>query len=376
MRAAVHAADLALRDFNVVQHTPISGGTLAFAVVVGHQVRIVWLGDCRDTAQTMPIWISQDTVTANTARNHSRTAWLTPLQARIHAAVRAYVQDNPGGDKVTLAIFDAIPPADVQKLLPKGRTIDAGRRELGLRIPLELITMYGAHRVETFRRDDGRTASPRRTGRDWPRNFTPHRVVDVPLTPRQVHAVALDPGLEDHVLWQSVLTSWLTVLADYRAATDDLGWRHTASANTDLLRGALWRQPDALIHEPPGQREATVMRLTIGGVSRDLVVKIVWPTAPQEAGKALQQQLDHADWQLRDAPSGCAMCIVVPALSGAGRSVEEAESVMSAAVEAVAGPIGVARFLAWDDPLALTASGGSTYPGVMLVVRPVISSSG
>ncbi len=47
LRAAVQAADEALRDHNARHLTPSSGGTLALAMIRGHVAWIAWVGDCR-----------------------------------------------------------------------------------------------------------------------------------------------------------------------------------------------------------------------------------------------------------------------------------------------------------------------------------------
>lgn len=323
----------------------------------------------------MPIWISQDTVTADTTRNRTRTAWLDPLQDRIQAAIRAYVQEHPGGEEVTLAVFDAIPPADVAPLLPRGRTIDAGRRELGLRVPLELIAMYGAGAVETSRRDDGHTASPRRTNRDWPRNFTPHRVVLAPSPRRACHNIAFR-DFEEPELWRDILDSWLGVLADYRAAADDLGWWHGPAACAGQLAGAIWRLPGAVcIDAPPTAGPRPVqgdLWFSVGGTPAVVAVRDIWPQTPAGAAAALSRTLDHAAWQLdaRDVSDRFVACFVVPTLRASEEAMAEAGAVLDAAWEA-AGSAGMARLLGHDDPLALAARGGVVYPGVMLVIRRV-----
>ncbi len=320
----------------------------------------------------MPIWISQGTVTADTPRNHSRTAWLAPLKERIQAAIRTYVQANPGGEEVTLAVFAAIPPADVARLLPRGRTIDAGRRELGLRIPLELIEMYGARQIESYRRDNGRTASPRRTNRDWPRNYTPHRVVR-DAAPGDTPDTAFRPGFSDAMLWADVFESWLAVLSDYRAAADDLGWWHGGEACTSLLTGAIWRLPDAICIAPA---PASVPNAAPGELwfSRDseshrLAIRTIYPADPAAAREATRRTLEHAAWQLSgEADHRLVACFVLPTLSGDSCTTSAAEAIMSAAWE-VAGPAGMVRALGGDDALAQTARDGIVYPGVMLIVR-------
>ncbi|MFT5683312.1 MAG: hypothetical protein ACI8RZ_004243 [Myxococcota bacterium] len=312
----------------------------------------------------MPIWISQDTVTADTPRNHSRTAWLTPLQGRIQAAIRTYVAANPGGEEVTLAVFNAIPPADVAKLLPPKRTIDAGRRELGLRIPLELIAMYGAWQVETYRRENGRTASPRRTNRDWPRNFTPHRVALTPLHAAQ--GTAFQEGFADTALWTDIFDAWLAVLSDYRAASGDLGWWHGPDACASQLIGAIWRLPGTVCIAPaptPGD-----LWFSHDGTDCVLAIRAVSPADAASTGEAVSRTLDHAAWQLSTAPARrFVACFVTPALTNPDRPMSAAEAILSAAWEA-AGPAGMARVLERDD-LALTAKGGIVCPGVMLLVR-------
>jgi hypothetical protein len=321
----------------------------------------------------MPIWISQDTVTADTPRNHSRTAWLAPLKERIQAAIRAYVQANPGGEEVTLAVFAAIPPADVARLLPRGRTIDAGRRELGLRIPLELVEMYGARQIESYRRDNGRTASPRRTNRDWPRNYTPHRVVLAAAALGTAQGSAFRTGFSDAALWADVFESWLAVLSDYREATDDLGWWHGGAACTSLLTGAIWRLPDAIcIAPPPTDVPHAVpgdLWFSRDGESHRLTIRTIYPADPAAAREATRRTLDHAIWQLSgEADHHLVACFVLPALSDAPCTTSAAEAIMSAAWKA-AGPAGMVRFLEHDDVLAQTAKGGVVYPGVMLIVR-------
>ena len=330
----------------------------------------------------MPIWISQKTVTADTPRNHSRTAWLDPLQDRIQDAIRSYVQANPGGETVTLSVFDQIHPSDVQKLLPRGRTIDAGRRELGLRIPLELIAMYGASRVETLRRDDGRTASPRRTKRDWPRNFTPHRVTVEASLLQPVQGTAFRPGFPEQALWTSIFSSWLGVLADHRTVTGDLGWKHSTAATIGLLSGALWRLPDAVVLSAPPlpPRSASSGRLWFNQLDRslDIATAVLWPQEPDAAQEALRRTLAYTAWQLGSSPALATPAqrfvvgFVIPALTGAGRTVAEAAAVLDAAWEGIEGPAGMARVLAWDDPLALESSEGHTLPGVMLVAQAVV----
>ena len=331
----------------------------------------------------MPIWISQETVTADTPRNHSRTAWLDPLQRRIQDAIRAYVQANPGGETVTLAVFDQIPPAAVEKLLPKGRTLDAGRRELGLRVPLELIGMYGASRVETLRRDNGRTASPRRTGRDWPRNFTPHRVTVAAAGDRTDREVAFGPDFPQPAAFSAIFDGWLSVLGRYRKAGADLGWWHNEQANVSLLAGAIWRlEGAACIGELPVPRSYGSqdgrgdLWLSIGGHDAWLEAKIAWPTHAEQATRQLERRLADAAEQLEAIPTDSARyaaCFVVPMLR-TGATVAEAESVLAAAWDAIRKQrpaSAMARMLAWDDPLALTASDGFVYPGVMLVVAAV-----
>ncbi len=330
-------------------------------------------------------WIPQTAISTDSNRNRSRTAWLDPLRHRIQAAIRAYFDREPEGEQVTRAVFDAIEPQEVERHLA-GRSLDAARRELGLRVPIELVCMYGARRVETLRRADGRTAAPRRTYKDWPRNFTPHRVRFPPENQGAVTAVAFSEGFEHQELWRRILDSWLCVLSDYREAGKDLGWWHNEAANVSLLAGGLWRLEDAVcISEYPVSRGGRDFNgradlwFSLGGTAVDVECKQVWPINSDYVRQLVLHKLERAAIQLRSvlqsqrSPLRFSACFVSPALE-ADIASEAAAAMLVKAWEGVlaeGGDCAMARYVPRGDRLTEQIWNGLKFPCVMLVVRRV-----
>lgn len=328
------------------------------------------------------LWVKQSNVGTDTPRNRSRTAYFDPLAPKIQSTIRNYYAASPTGEAVTPAVFAEIGPDEVQALLAPGRDLDAARREFGLRILLELVYMYGESRVETWRRQDGRTAAPRRTGHDWPRNYTPHRVRFDAIDSRISSSIALGESLQPRELWRQIFEAWFDVLGDYREHADDLGWWHNESSNVSLLAGAIWRIGGVCISEYGVSRDGATqpgradLWFRLEGQAVDVECKMVWPRTDDEfAGGLVNSRLDDARLQLDSvsahdrSPLRYTACFVVPAVTG---PVPDASPILDAVSAGVLDDeTAVARFEPQGDQLANIAWRGFKFPAVMLVVRRV-----
>ena len=58
----------------------------------------------------------------------------------------------------------------------RARLLSAVKKDLGVRVAIELVDLFGAARVETLRKPGSRSADSQPTGRAWPKNATPHRI--------------------------------------------------------------------------------------------------------------------------------------------------------------------------------------------------------
>ncbi len=327
-------------------------------------------------------WVKQTAVSTTNPRNLSRTDWLAPLSGAIRAAIESYFAEQPEGEEVTLAVFDAIDMAALEDVIAH-RDEDAARRELGLRVPIELVAMYGAERVETLRKKDLRGAAPRRAHRDWPRNYTPHRVLPVREELGLKTDIRMGSEFESVQLWRRIFEAWFGVLSDYRRAGEDQGWWHCEAASVSQLAGAMWRLGGVGISEygvkrrggdRPGRADSW---FALDRHSVDLECKQVWPTTADDfAGRLVQERLAEAAWQLgrvhrRDrSPYRFAVCFVVPAVEGPAKDADKVLDAVEAVVEDEV--TALARYRPKGDKLAKRRWDGFRYPAVMLVVRRVV----
>lgn len=128
----------------------------------------------------MAKWVSQAIVPSITPAARKRTAYLRPLLPTIVAAIKEYFQAQPEGEEVTLAVAEAL-GHDVLKRSARdaGYAVDRVKKDVGLLIAQTLPDLHGASRVETLRKEDGRSVSLRRNRRPqlrWITSFTPHRL--------------------------------------------------------------------------------------------------------------------------------------------------------------------------------------------------------
>jgi len=354
------------------------------------------------------LWVVQSTVRTDTQRNRTRTRYLDPIAPKIRAAIEDYFEHNPDGEKVTPHVFAAIDSKEILSLIREhgfgptrplpapgdddddeleDKILEIVRRELGLRIPIELVHMYGEAYVETWRRKDGRNAAPRRASprhvkRKWPKNYTPHRVRFDLLDTTVASTIELGESFQPREVWRSIFDSWFQVLTDYRKAGDDLGWWHNDSANVGLLAGAVWRRGGVCISEHGGKREVAPrpggadLWFRLDGQAMELECTMVWPRTNDEfAGRLVSSRLDDAQLQLeglsaRDpSVQRYAACVVVPAVTGPD---PDATSILDAVASGVLDDqTAIARYAPQGDPLADTAHGSFKYPAVLLVVRRV-----
>jgi hypothetical protein len=328
-------------------------------------------------------WVKQSIVSTDNDKNRSRVAWLEPLSGTIREAITAYYARDPEGDAVTLAVFDAVSWERIQAL-PNSRDEDAARRDLGMRVPLELVDMFGAHRVETWRKRNGRSASPRRAHREWPRNYTPHKVVPLRAEPGLETAVGFGDDFEHQPLWHRVFASWFDALSAYHDDARDRGWWYNEAANVSFLAGAVWRIGGTAISEyhvtrrggsRPGRGD---LWFALDGNSADLECKLAWPATDQTfAGDLVNERLAAATWQLGRVVAGeranhrYAACFVVASPYDTEDATDPA-AILDAVVNGVDdGRTAWARYEPRGDELAERVWDGVRYPAVMLVVRRV-----
>lgn len=102
-----------------------------------------------------------------------------PLLGDVIAAIEAYFEANPDGEEVTLAVLQALGRERLEQFRG-ARTFGRVKQDVGLLVAQTLADLYGANRVETLRRDDGKSVSARRNtwpDIDWVNSFAPHRLL-------------------------------------------------------------------------------------------------------------------------------------------------------------------------------------------------------
>ncbi|MBK7978307.1 MAG: hypothetical protein IPK07_35355 [Deltaproteobacteria bacterium] len=141
---------------------------------------------------TLAVWVSQEERPSVTPQARRRTAHLANLDAVAEQAIDAYLEREPEGDEVTLAVLSAVGPDRLRATAPKVHP-DRRKQDLGLLVAQLLVDKFGPRRVLTLRGDDRRSPSTRRntwTDLPWVNRFTPHRVTPTPDPP--VERVVLD----------------------------------------------------------------------------------------------------------------------------------------------------------------------------------------
>lgn len=157
----------------------------------------------------MAQWILQSSVPSITAAARSRTSYLAPLLGEVIAAIEAYFEASPNGEEVTLAVLQALGRERLEQVRGE-RSFGRVKQDVGLLVAQTLADLYGANRVETLRRDNGKSVSARRNtwqSLDWVNSFAPHRLrglghriprilLDTGVVRKVIHgdADALDPG--------------------------------------------------------------------------------------------------------------------------------------------------------------------------------------
>ncbi|MFT4975908.1 MAG: hypothetical protein ACI8S6_001801 [Myxococcota bacterium] len=138
-------------------------------------------------------WVLQSRVSTASPSVLTRTDWLAPLFPRMHSVLQGLYAAYPDTDRYTVAVFGALTEhelliAYVNKAVDNGRYHDISdektcqtllktiKKDVGTRVPIELVALYGASRVETLREPGTRKADPQPTGCTWPGSATPHRV--------------------------------------------------------------------------------------------------------------------------------------------------------------------------------------------------------
>jgi hypothetical protein len=139
-------------------------------------------------------WVPQSELSSITSASRSRTAYLRPVFAKVEATIRAYIERDPTGEEVTLAVLRAL-GRDRLESFSADRSFDRVKQDVGLLVAQTLVDVFGAPRVHTFRRPDRTSSAARRNGwsdLDWVSSFTPHRVL--PDTSRAVR-ILLDASV-------------------------------------------------------------------------------------------------------------------------------------------------------------------------------------
>ncbi len=127
-----------------------------------------------------------------TPQARRRTAHLASLDSVAEQAIDAYLEHEPEGDEVTLAVLTAVGADRLRATAPKVHP-DRRKQDLGLLVAQLLVDKFGPRRVLTLRGDDRRSPSTRRNTwaeLPWVNRFTPHRVTPAPDPP--VERVVLD----------------------------------------------------------------------------------------------------------------------------------------------------------------------------------------
>lgn len=334
-------------------------------------------------------WVPQAEVSSATARTLSRTAWLEPFRDRIHAAIQASHAEDEATDTYTQAVFDVLPPRVLldgfaEKLRRKGRPVDLAdaaarermlstiRTDVGMRVAIELVALYGADRVETLRKPGSRSVETRATGGVWPANYTPHRVRLAASPAAGLPDVVFTPEFPGRALWGAVLASWQEVLAGGLGANADPRLLRSEAALLALFSGALWRQPGAVGACRGGARR---LWFALHGSHLELSVRVSWPGSADTAGLLASALRDEA-WRDLGAGAGegvqqAGVVIVVPvARVPPPAGARLASDIMDAAWRHTAGEgaVGAARsFRAGASPFDVQ---GVSHPGGMLMVFP------
>ncbi|WNG56537.1 hypothetical protein F0U59_18575 [Archangium gephyra] len=146
----------------------------------------------------MARWFPQSVSPSVSKGTRQRTAYLDPLLPRINDSIRDYLAQHPDGEEVTLAVLRAL-GRDLLVSLQGEEKLDRTKQDVGLKVAICLVDLFGASRVLTFRENDGKAPSTRdakRAGLDWVARYTPHRVL--PLTSED--RIVLDTNTVRYIL--------------------------------------------------------------------------------------------------------------------------------------------------------------------------------
>jgi len=130
-------------------------------------------------------WVSQSIYGTTTDRVLERIRYLRgTLETCLTEAIMAYLSSKEPLEtrtQVTLACFQAIGhPRFTSMLRIHSRSENALKQDIGLFVPVLLVSIFGAENVETYRNTDTNKASTRsNTWRDiqWVSRYTPHKVL-------------------------------------------------------------------------------------------------------------------------------------------------------------------------------------------------------
>lgn len=126
----------------------------------------------------MSQWIRQSMVPSISRSARSRTAYLSSFIPQVRSAIQTYLDDDPSGEEVTLAVMQAI-GLESLNAVRKTRSLTTAKQDVGLLVATTLVDLYGATEVETYRRPNVRSVSSKRNtwkSIPWVSSFTPHRV--------------------------------------------------------------------------------------------------------------------------------------------------------------------------------------------------------
>lgn len=130
-------------------------------------------------------WVPQSEYNTSTERVLERVRYLRePLEECLTQAIQAYfASKGPLEDKtkVTLACLDAVGVTRFNALSTQfRRSRNALKQDIGLFVPVLLVSLFGADNVQTYRNTSTRKASTRSNtwpGLDWVTRYTPHRIL-------------------------------------------------------------------------------------------------------------------------------------------------------------------------------------------------------
>lgn len=133
------------------------------------------------------IWVPQITYPTSTERVLERVRYLRgPLEDSLTRTIRSYFSSKEPLEtqtQVTLACLQAVGYSRFLSLTQTfSRSPNALKQDIGMFIPVLLVTIFGAENVVTYRNSDTNKASTRsNTWRDlhWVSRYTPHRVLNM-----------------------------------------------------------------------------------------------------------------------------------------------------------------------------------------------------